>query len=210
MKLYGYFRSSASYRVRIGLNLKGLPAEQAPVNLLRDEQKSAAYTAVNPQQLVPALAVDGAVLTQSLAILEYLEDTHPSPALLPKDAAGRARVRALALAVACEMHPVNNVGVLRYLTDTLGVSEAQKTAWYHHWLGKGFSALEAMLAHGAGRFCHGDAPGMADCCLVPQVFNARRFEFDLSPYPTVLRIDAACAELPAFQAAHPSRQADAV
>ncbi|NCY24909.1 MAG: maleylacetoacetate isomerase [Alphaproteobacteria bacterium] len=209
MKLYGYFRSSAAYRVRIGLNLKGLGVEHVPVNLLKGEQASPEYTAINPQQLVPALADDGTILTQSLAILEYLEEKYPAPALLPADAAGRARVRALALVVACEMHPLNNVGVLRYLTQQLGASEAQKTAWYHHWLGKGFAALETMLAQGAGRFCHGDTPGLADCCLVPQVFNARRFDFDLSPYPTVLRIDDACAQLEAFQAAHPSRQSDA-
>ena len=213
MRLYTYFRSSAAYRVRIALALKGLPYDSLPVHLLRDggEQLQAPYRAVNPAGLVPALDDDGVVLTQSLAILEYLEETHPQAALLPADPAGRARVRALAQTVACDIHPIGNLRVLKYLTGTLQVSEADKLAWSQHWIAEGFAALEALLAASpdTGRFCHGDTPGLADCCLVPQVFNARRFEVDLAPYPTLAAIDAACAELPAFAAAHPSQQADA-
>lgn len=210
MKLYGYFRSSASYRVRIALGLKGMKADAVPVNLLKGEQKEAGYARVNPQQLLPALVLEGGqALTQSLAIMEYLEEVQPSPALLPADALGRARVRALALAVACEIAPLGNSGTLGYLTQALGVSEEDKTAWLHHWMHKGFTAIEAMLAQGAGRFCHGDLPGLADCCLVPQVYNARRFGVALEAYPTIVRIDAQCAGLPAFAAAHPGKQADA-
>ncbi|WP_172198134.1 maleylacetoacetate isomerase [Niveibacterium sp. COAC-50] len=213
MKLYTYFRSSAAYRVRIALNLKGIVAEQLPVHLVRNggEQKLPAYRALNPQGLVPALEDEGALLTQSLAIMEYLEETHPRPALLPADAVGRARVRAIAQSIACEIHPLNNLRVLGYLGGELGLSDEQKHAWYQHWVCLGFEALERQLARDAatGRFCHGDTPTFADCCLVPQVFNARRFDIDLSPYPTLQRIDAHCATLEAFAAAAPARQADA-
>ena len=213
MKLYTYFRSSAAYRVRIALNLKGLPYEAAPVHLLRNggEQLAAGYRAINPSALLPALEDDGQVMHQSLAIIEYLEETHPQVALLPADPVGRARVRALALTIACDTHPLTNLRVLKHLTGPLGLSEADKLAWYRHWLGEGMAMLEAHLANDSatGRFCHGDTPTLADCCLVPQVFNANRFELDMTPYPTIARIHAACAELPAFQAAHPSQQPDA-
>ncbi len=213
MKLYTYFRSSAAWRVRIALNLKGIVAEQLPVHLLRNggEQKQAAYLALNPQGLVPALDDDGHLLTQSLAIIEYLDETHPEPPLLPRDALGRARVRAIAQSIACEIHPLNNLRVLGYLSGTLGISDEQKSAWYRHWVSNGFAALEQQLSHdnASGRFCHGDTPTLADCCLVPQLFNARRFDVALSPYPTLLRIEAECAALEAFAAATPARQADA-
>jgi maleylacetoacetate isomerase len=211
MKLHGYFRSSASYRVRIALNLKGLEYDSVPVNLLAGEQKSDAYRKLNPQGLVPLLADGEHRLTQSLAIMEYLEETHPAPPLLPQTRPERARVRALALAIACEMGPLCNSGPLGFLGSELGLSEAQKTLWYHHWMKKGFDALEALLVAGpdTGSYCHGASPTMADCLLVPQMFNARRYGFDLTPYPTLLRIDARCATHPAFIAAHPMRQPDA-
>ncbi len=213
MKLYDYFRSSAAYRVRIGLNLKGLDYESIPVHLVRDggEQLQAGYRAINPTGLVPALADGEAVITQSLAILEYLDETHPVAPLLPRDALGRARVRSLALMIACDLHPLNNLRVLRYLVKQAGLTDEAKSAWYVHWVQEGFAALEAHLAGSGdtGRFCHGDTPSIADCLLVPQVFNASRFGIDLSPYPTIVRIDAACQAVPAFAAAHPSRQPDA-
>lgn len=213
MKLYDYFRSSAAYRVRIGLNLKGLDYESVPVHLLKDggQQLQAGYRAVNPSALVPALQDDGATVTQSLAILEYLDDMHPMVPLMPRDALGRARVRSLAMTIACDIHPLNNLRVLRYLVKEAGLSEDAKTAWVVHWVKEGFAALEAHLAGSGdtGRFCHGDTPTIADCCLVPQVFNAARFQIDMAPYPAIAAIDAACRELPAFIAAHPSRQADA-
>lgn len=218
MLLYSYFRSSAAYRVRIALALKGLPYQTLPVHLVRQEQRSPAYTARAPSQLVPLL-VDGAdgttdkalYLSQSLAICEYLEETHPHPPLLPADAAGRARVRSLALDIACEIHPLNNLRVLRYLGETLQLSEAQKTGWYRHWVALGLGALEQRLANdpATGRCCHGDRPGLADLCLVPQVFNARRFDCPLEALPTVCRIVEHCEQLPAFQAAHPSACPDA-
>ena len=212
MKLFDYFRSSAAYRVRIALNLKGLAPERAFVHLRRGAQRDDAYLAVNPQGLVPALVTDGgAVLTQSLAIIEYLDETHPSPSLLPSGPEARARVRALALAVACDIHPIDNLRVLRYLLHTVGVSEEQKDAWYKYWIDVGLEALEINLARdpATGRFCHGDTPTLADICLVPQMANARRVKMDLVPYPTLTRIDAACQALPAFAAAEPSRQPDA-
>jgi maleylpyruvate isomerase len=213
MKLYDYFRSSAAYRVRIGLNLKGLAYESIPVHLVRDggQQLTPAYRAVNPGALVPALDDDGAVITQSLAILEYLDEMHPMAPLMPRDALGRARVRALALTIACDIHPINNLRVLRYLVKQGGMTEEAKNAWYVHWVQEGFAALEALLVRSAdtGRFCHGDTPTIADCLLVPQVFNAVRFGIDLTPYPTIVRIDAACQAVPAFAAAHPGQQADA-
>lgn len=213
LRLYDYFRSSAAYRVRIALNLKGLDYEHVGVHLVKDGGRHLApdYARLNPQRLVPALDDDDLFLTQSLAILEYLEEVRPKPPLLPEDPPGRARVRALALAVACEIHPLNNLRVLKYLTGPLGLDEAAKTTWYRHWITEGFAAIEVRLARepSTGRFCHGDRPGLADACLVPQVFNARRFEVDLTPYPTIRRIDQACQALPAFERAHPENQPDA-
>jgi maleylacetoacetate isomerase len=212
MKLYDYFRSSAAYRVRIALNVKGLAPERAFVHLRRGAQRDDDYLALNPQGLVPSLVTDGGeVLTQSLAIIEWLDETHPAPPLLPSDPAGRARVRSLALAIACDIHPLNNLRVLNYLTGTLGVTEAQKNGWYRYWCDVGLEALETRLAREAatGSFCHGDAPTLADVCLVPQLANARRVDLDLAPYPTLLRIEAACGGLPAFADAAPARQPDA-
>jgi maleylpyruvate isomerase len=213
MKLYTYFRSSAAYRVRIALNLKELAYEALPVHLLRNggEQLTDAYRAVNPAMLLPTLEDDGNIIGQSLAIIEYLEETRPQTPLLPSDAAGRARVRALALTVAADTHPLGNLRVLKYLKGEMAVSEEVKLEWQQHWLRTGMATLEAYLANDAhtGRFCHGDTPTLADCCLVPQVFSAQRFGVDLAPYPTIMRIHANCAALPAFQQAHPSQQPDA-
>jgi maleylacetoacetate isomerase len=212
MKLYDYFRSSAAYRLRIALNLKGIAPERASVHLRHGAQRAEDYLAMNPQGLVPALVTDsGDVLTQSLAIIEWLEESCPQPPVLPPDAAGRARVRALALAIACDIHPLNNLRVLNYLTGTLGATDAQKDGWYRYWCDVGFEALETRLAREAstGTFCHGDTPTMADICLVPQLANARRVDLDLSPYPTLLAIETACTALPAFAAAAPHRQPDA-
>ncbi|MFL6712471.1 MAG: maleylacetoacetate isomerase, partial [Sulfurifustis sp.] len=203
MKLHNAFRSSASYRVRIALNLKGLDYEYRPVHLSRNggEQFTAEFRAMNPQSLVPVLQDGKRFLTQSLAIIEYLDETHPQPPLLPREPVARARVRALALAIACDMHPINNLRTLNYLTKQLGVSDDAKNAWYRHWVALGFQALEAQLAGSreTGAFCHGDTPGLADCCLIPQLFNARRFQCDISAYPTLLRIEQNCNALPAFQ-----------
>lgn len=213
MKLYTYFRSSAAYRVRIALNLKQLDYEAAPVHLVRNggEQRQAGYLALNPSGLVPTLIDDGNVLQQSLAIIEYLDEVHPQPALLPGSPAERARIRAIAQAIACDIHPVNNLRVLRYLVHELGVNDAQKNAWYRHWIAIGLSAVESMLAADprTGLFCHGDTPTLADCCLVPQVFNAQRFDCDLLAMPTVMRIVERCAALDAFQRAAPGQQPDA-
>jgi maleylacetoacetate isomerase/maleylpyruvate isomerase len=213
MKLYTYFRSSAAYRVRIALNLKGLPYEAVPVHLVRDggQQKTPAYREKSPLGIVPALETDHGVLTQSLAIIEWLEELHPQVALLPADADGRARVRAIAQTIACEIHPLNNLRVLGYLSKTLGVSEEQKNAWYRHWVHEGLAAVEKLLANDphTGTFCHGETPGLADCCLVPQVFNARRFGCPLDEFPTILRIVAACEALEAFRQAAPGNQPDA-
>ena len=213
MKLYTYFRSSAAFRVRIALHLKGLDATAVPVHLTRDggAQHGPDYRAVNPAALVPALVDGELTLTQSLAIIEYLDETCPSPPLLPPDPPGRARVRAIALSIACEIHPLNNLRVLDYLTGQLGLDEAQRMAWYRHWVEGGLAAVEALLAaHPAtGRFCHGDTPGLADCVLVPQVFNARRFDCRLDHVPTVTRIAAACEALDAFARAAPAAQPDA-
>lgn len=199
--------------MRIALNLKGLDYQSVPVHLLRDggQHLQAAYRSIHPDALIPALDDAGAVLGQSLAIIEYLDETHPATPLLPPDPLGRARVRALALMVACDTHPLTNLRVLKYLKHTLQVDDDVKQAWCRHWMEQGLAALEAQLARaaGSGRFCHGDTPTMADCCLVPQVFNAGRFAVDLAPYPTIVRIDAQCALLPAFAAAHPARQPDA-
>jgi maleylacetoacetate isomerase len=213
MKLYDYFRSSAAYRVRIALNLKDVKlADRTFVHLRMGNQRAQDYLALNPQGLVPALELDdGRVLTQSLAIIEYLDETHPSPPLLPKDAAGRARVRAIALGIACEIHPLNNLRVLNYLTGTLGATDAQRNGWYKYWIDVGFEALERQLERDddTGTFCHGESPTLADVCLVPQLANARRFKVDVSPYPTLTRVEAACNALPAFAQAAPSQQPDA-
>ena len=211
MKLYGFFRSSASYRVRIALNLKGLQYEQASVRLAKGEQYEPPFAAISPQNLVPVLEHEGQRYLQSPAIIEFLDETFPNPPLLPPDPAGRARVRSLAFISACEIHPLNNTRVLAYLTDTLGFSEDQKSAWYHHWIEVGFTALEKRLAveRETGKFCHGDLPGLADIVLVPQVANARRFNVDLDNFPNILRINANCLALEAFQKAMPSNQPDA-
>ena len=211
MKLYNYFRSSAAYRARIALHLKGLPFEYAPVHLVRGEQHAEPYRALNRQELVPTLADGDTVVTQSLAIIEYLNERHPEPPLLPATPAERARVRAIALAIACDIHPLNNLRVLRYLKGTHGASEEAKDAWYRHWIDAGLAALEAQLAAEAatGAFCHGDAPTLADICLVPQLANARRANIPLDAYPTLLRIDANCRALDAFARAAPDRQPDA-
>lgn len=211
IKLYTYFRSSAAYRVRIALNLKGLPYESIPVHLLRDggAQHSADYVRLNPAELVPTLVDGGLTLGQSLAIIEYLEETHPTPALLPLDAPGRARVRALAQTIACEIHPLNNLRVLQYLERELNVDAEAKARWYRHWITLGFTALESLLQDSRGDFCHGDAPTLADCCLIPQVANSRRFDTPLENFPRIRRIEAACLRLPAFQRALPEVQPDA-
>jgi maleylpyruvate isomerase len=213
MKLYTYFRSSAAYRVRIALNLKGLEYDAIPVHLLRGggEQLQETYRSINPSGLVPAFQDDYITLTQSLAILEYLEDAYPQVPIMPKDATERARVRELAQIIACDIHPVNNLRVLRYLVRELGVSEEQKNAWYRHWLVGGLEVLEKHLARdpSAGPLCHGHTPTIADCLLVPQVFNAQRHGLDVSVYPNIARINAQCIEIPAFVKAHPSNQPDA-
>jgi maleylacetoacetate isomerase/maleylpyruvate isomerase len=211
VKLYTYFRSSAAFRVRIALNLKGLAYQPQFVHLPKGEHREQAYARVNPQALVPTLDTGEARLNQSLAIIEYLEETHPAPPLLPGDALGRARVRSLSLLVACEIHPMNNLRALQYLRKQLGQNEESVTAWYRHWIADGLAKLEAELASSAhtGRFSHGEAPSMADCCLVPQIFNARRFDSDLKPYPKTMVIFDACMSLEAFDRAQPSKQPDA-
>lgn len=210
--LHNYFRSSSSYRVRIALNLKGLDYQYVPVHLNRNggEQFSAEFKQLNPQALVPVLSESGVQLSQSLAILEYLEEKYPQVPLLPATPEDRAYVRQLALAIACEIHPLNNLRVLKYLTGPLGLDEQAKNGWIHHWITLGLSALEEELTKSPkrGSFCLGDTPTLADCCLVPQLFNAQRFNVDLSAYPTLVAIDRACQALPAFQNAHPARQID--
>jgi maleylacetoacetate isomerase len=211
MRLFGYFRSSAAFRVRIALNLKGLAYEDGFIHLRRGDQRAAAYLAVNPQGLVPALEIDGQTLTQSTAIVEYLDETHPEPPFLPADAADRARVRALTAIVACDIHPINNLRVLRYLNRPLGNDQAAIETWYNHWIATGFEAFEQLLTakdERAGGFCHGDRPGLADIALVPQVVNSERYCLDLSPYPTISRIYRNCMQLDAFAAAHPNNQPD--
>ena len=211
MKLYSYYRSSAAYRVRIALALKGLDYEYVSVHIGKGRQFEAEFAAINSQGLVPVLDDGGSLIYQSLAIIQYLDETHPEPRIIPTDPVERNRVRSLALIIACEIHPLNNLRVLRYLTHTLKVTEEQKTAWYHHWVITGFEALEARLANDprTGRYCHGDTPGFADISLVPQVANARRFAVDLTPFPTIVRIDAACNEVEAFRKAAPQVQPDA-
>lgn len=210
MKLYNYFRSSASFRVRIALALKGLAYDYAAVHLAKGEQRAAAFGSVSREQLVPVLELDGGErLTQSMAIIEYLEEMHPEPALLPADALGRARVRALAQIIACEVHPLNNLRVLRYLVRDLQVSDDAKNAWYRHWVRTGLDAYEARLVQQAGRYSHGDAPTLADCCLVPQIFNAQRFACDLGGLPRTMAVFDACMRLDAFVQAQPSACPDA-
>jgi maleylacetoacetate isomerase len=211
--LYGYWRSSAAYRVRIALNLKGLAYETRPVHLVREggEQHAPDYLALNPQELVPSLVENGEVFTQSMAIMEYLDETRPTSPLLPADPAGRARVRALAQVVACDLHPLGNLRVLQHLVTQFGADEAAKGVWSRHWIGEGLRALEIMLVGNVatGRFCHGDTPTMADACLVPQIYNAVRWKIPLDDYPTIRRINDACQALDTFQRAAPEAQPDA-
>ena len=210
MKLYGYFRSSAAFRVRIALNLKQLDYETAAIHLRRNDQTKPDYLAVNPQGLVPALDDGERILIQSLAIIEFLDEIYPDPPLLPRHPGDRARVRALAEIVACDIHPINNLRVLRYLTHSLGQDEAAIANWYNHWIDAGFQALEKLLAEDrrTGVFCHGEAAGLADVALVPQVVNAERYQLDLTPYPTITRIFESCMRLEPFAAAHPDNQPD--
>lgn len=208
IELFDYWRSSAAYRVRIALNLKGIDYRQTSIDLVAGAQGEPSYTsAMNPQGLVPALKIDGQTLTQSLAILEYLDETRPEPPLLPAEPAARARVRALAQVVACDIHPLNNLRILRYLKGPLSQGQDGVNDWYKHWIIAGFDALEKMAGDSA--FLSGDAPGLADICLVPQMYNARRFNTDLGPYPRLVDIDAACRALPAFDKAAPENQPDA-
>ncbi len=210
--LHSYYRSSASYRVRMALNLKGLDYDIRPVHLVQDggQQYAPDYLNLNPQGLVPTLEHDGMVITQSPAMLEYLEERFPEPALLPHDAAGRARVRALASVIACDIHPLNNLRVLKYLVGEMGVNEDTKLAWYRHWTETGLAAVEALLDHpSTGRFCHGDQPGLADCCLLPQVYNARRFDCNLSPMSRIRQICAQLDTIDAVVRAAPENQPDA-
>ncbi len=204
--LHDYFRSSAAYRVRIALNLKGVAYESRPVGLADGAQRSEEYRAINPQGLVPALEIDGLTLTQSLSIAVYLDQKFPDPPLVPRDPADGAHVRSLALAIACDIHPLNNLRVLKYLTGELGLSEEQKNAWYAHWISEGLHALEAIAAPRAGKFLFGDSATLADVCLVPQLFNARRFNVPLDAYPTLVRADENASRIEAFAAAHPDRQ----
>ena len=212
MKLYTYFRSSAAFRVRIALNLKGIPYQAEFIHLPKGVHRAQAYGAVNPQGLVPTLVTgDGLHLAQSLAIIEYLEETAPQPALLPPDAAGRARVRSLSDLIACEIHPLNNLRTLQYLKRALGQNEEGVNTWYRHWIADGLAKLENMLVQtpGTGLYSHGGAPTMADCCLVPQIFNAKRYQCDLAPYPVTMRAFEECMKLEAFDRAQPSKQPDA-
>lgn len=213
IKLHNYFRSSASYRVRIALNLKGLSYEYLPVHLTKDggQQLAPSFRALNPESLVPVLDDEGTIVTQSLAIIEYLEETRPEPPLLPRDAAERAYVRSIALAIACEIHPLNNLRVLRYLVKTLGLTEDQKNTWYRHWVEQGLASVEARLvAEGRSRrYVLGDAVTLGDVLIVPQIFNAQRFDCNLDALPTVMQIFDNCMQLPAFVDARPAAQPDA-
>ena len=213
MKLFSYFRSSAAYRVRIALHYKGIPHGTVPVHLTRDggQQHSESYRETNPQGLVPALEDNGQVISQSLAIIEYLEETHPDPPLLPQDFLGRAQVRAMALGIACDIHPLNNLRVQNYLRGPLGQADGPVAEWVRHWIAEGFRALEELARrHGDGRrYLYGDRVTLADVCLVPQMYNARRYYCDVTPYPTLVAIDAHLASLPAFASARPEAQPDA-
>lgn len=212
MDVYGYFRSSAAFRVRIALNLKGLSPDLHFIHLRKGDQNTPAYRAINPQGLIPALVDDdGTCLTQSLAIIEYLDERHPHPPLLPADPAARARVRAIALAIACDIHPLNNLKVLNHLRDAFGIDEAGRQRWYAHWIAEGLTAVEALLAASpaTGPFCHGASPTIADILLVPQVFNAQRMDCPLDAYPTIRAIVERCRALPAFHNAEPAQQPDA-
>ena len=210
--LYSYFRSSAAFRVRIALNLKGLPYDMVAVHLARGEQRQPEHLQRSAQGLIPVLADDGLMLTQSLAILEYLDERHPEPALLPPGAPGRARVRALALAIACDIHPLNNLRVLNHLQHEFGADEEARLRWYRHWVDVGLQAWQEQWRRWpgpSGPYVHGGSPGLADCCLVPQIYNAQRFDCDLQAIPDLMRMFDACMQLPAFAMAHPAAQADA-
>jgi maleylpyruvate isomerase len=212
MKLYTFFRSSAAFRMRIALNCKGLAYEPLPVSLPKDEHKLASYMAVHPQGLVPALEDGGKVFVQSLAMMEYLEETHPQPPLLPASAEDRAYVRAVAQIIACEIHPLNNLRTLRYVRKSYGLDEEGVNTWYRHWIAEGLYGLEVFIStsNKSGKYCYRDQVTIADCCLVPQVVNAQRYRCDLAPYPAIMRIFAECMKLDAFMAAEPGRQPDAV
>lgn len=210
MKLHNYFRSSASFRVRIALNLKGLDYDYVPVHIARGDHRTGPFAAISADQLVPLLEDDGERLSQSMAIIEYLDETHPTPPLLPSDALGRARVRALSESIACEIHPLNNLRVLKYLVRELKLDEVAKNTWYRHWVREGMLAFERQLEqHPASIYCWGNTPTMADCCLVPQIFNGQRFECDFSGLPRTMAVFDACMQLEAFQQAQPSRCPDA-
>jgi maleylacetoacetate isomerase/maleylpyruvate isomerase len=209
VELFNYFRSSASYRVRIALALKGLAYDYRPVHLQKNEHLSESYAAVSAARLVPLLRDGDAVLTQSLAIIEYLDDAHPEPPLLPADPLGRARVRAIALDIACEIHPLNNLRVLRYLVQALKVGEEAKDRWYRHWVETGLEVVERQLAAQPATYCHGETPTLADCVLVPQIFNARRFDCRLDHVPNVVRVFETCMKLPAFEDTRPEKCPDA-
>jgi maleylacetoacetate isomerase len=210
VRLYTYFRSSAAFRVRIALNLKGLAYQPVFVHLAKGEHRAAAFASVNPQGLLPTLELDdGTRLNQSLAIIEFLDEKYPQKPLLPRAAAEKARVRSLSYLIASEIHPLNNLRVLQHLKRALGQNEDQVNAWYRHWIADGLGKLESELAGNNGRFCHGDEPTMADCCLVPQIFNAKRYNCDLAPYPNTMRAFEACMKVEAFDRAQPSKQPDA-
>lgn len=211
IKLYGYFRSSAAYRVRIALNLKGIKYQDEFVHLRKNEQSNALFQALNPQGLIPVLEDEETIISQSIAILEYLDENNPTPPFLPKNSSDRAYVRSIALAIACDIHPLNNLRILRYLDYNLNLEPEQRNEWYRHWIKTEFRALETKIssARKYGRFCFGNSPGMADICLVPQVANARRFDCDLKDYPILVQIDSNCRQLEEFQRAAPENQPDA-